>query len=654
MNKGQLYTLFVVINLITISSTTNGLFLKETTCPGNLVLKTNGGGIYPDYGLFVAQQLRKLGIEVEVTIEEWATFVGTLCITRDFDLGIRTFDFSTLDPDPTKHFSVASDMNYEGLEYDMPYVNESEELIQQALSNTNLTQRTETYIEWSNLVMDKIVPVLPLFNERKTIFLWPNTQGYEVGWGLVESLPHIRFDGYHEGQVSLDSFNLALPHWRGLNPLDNTDSVSDFMIDFITEPIIQIHPSTHVPLNTGLIENWEMINETYYSFRLRDNLYWNPSFNAYDRNSNSLPLNSSDLSSLMIGLQGEFSDGTNQKLAAKDVVFTLLAYGNPSVSKHSAEYNWIKEIELNQTDEFSFNLIVDGNLGTPELNPYAPMWSKLSVPCLPEFFLNSTDLNSTETTGGIPMVGLYEGIEETEEWEDYRKSGFGCGKYLIDYVFQSVDNSITVFKANPNWYNISAIDGSVQYLNISTINVRVLQDDSAKKAEFSAGKLDLYKPEIPFDYQFDPFFIPQTIWSSEVSCLFFNLGRPFVGWNDNYVNSTFEGKEEYSKAVTVRKAISYAINREEINEVMNHRWYSFQHGLINQLFSQYSLSEIFDYEHNLDTAIEWLTGVRPVTPTPTKTPSNPITTISFGINFLYGILATTILISLFKKRKILK
>jgi len=618
----------------------------------NLVLKTNGGGIYPDYGLYVAQYLRDLGIEVEVKIEEWSVFVGTLCGPSSFDLAIRTFDFSLLDPDPTKYFSSDSDQNYASIHYGIPYVNESDEIISQTCSLTNQSQRISSYIEWSNLVLDKIVSVFPLFNERRSVLLWPNIQNYQTYWKLVDNLPYLNFDGFHSNQTSLNELNLASHNWRGLNPLLSIDSESDLMIDFIFEPLIQVDPISQLPLNTGLIDNWEMINNSYYIFHVRDEIFWNPSFNVLSRNVNSQPLNFSDQSSLMDGLQGDFSNGTNKQLTAKDVVFTLLSFSNPLVSKHSAEYSWIRDFELNQTDDLSFSLVVDGNPNTIELEHYAPIWSKLNVPCIPEFFLNSTNLDVTESSGNIPMVGIYEGIVDTLEWRNYRDSGFGCGKYLLDYFELS---GKTVFRSNPNWFNVGAIDGSTQFLNISTINVRTINEDSIRKKEFQAGKLDYFEPTIPFDLPFDTFFQVHSCLSDKVSCLFFDVNRPGIGGDDNYINSTKEGKEDYSKAATVRKAICYAIDRNKINEERNRRWYTLQHGLINELFSHPFLENIFDYEYNLDTAIEWLTGVRPATPTPTETPSNPITTISFGFGFLYGISVCSVLVLLNKKkRKIIK
>ncbi len=104
------------------------------------------------------------------------------------------------------------------------------------------------------------------------------------------------------------------------------------------------------------------------------------------------------------------------------------------------------------------------------------------------------------------------------------------------------------------------------------------------------------------------------------------------------------------KGTTIRKAYSYTIDRNQINEELNHNWYALQHSLINEIFTHPYLDQIFDYEFNLDKSVEWLTGVRPVTPTPTDT----ITTIVYGLSYLYRILFSAVIALTFLRRKKLK
>jgi len=612
--KGKIIS-FVILFVITFSvinqKQSNGAVILI-----NAVLKTNGGGMYPDYGLMIQQDLRDIGIEIEIKVEEWTVFMGTLSLTHDYDIGIRTLDFSLLDPDPTGYYSTENPQNPENLDTQILYANESSDILRLAQSNTNQTERFESYVEWSNLVLDKIAHIFPLFNEREIVYFYDNTHGYETRWGLADNLPYMFYDGFHSGQVSLDEFRFALPYWVDLNVITQKsyDTVSDKISDLIYEPIIQVNPHTQIPLTTGLVDNWQIINDTHYRFHVRENLYWSPSFNITERISDTLPLNSSDVDSLMVGLKGEHSNGTNQMLTAKDIVFSLLSYSNPLVSSRWAEYEWIREIKIDPLDEFIFDLIVDGNPDTPALEHYAPIWSKLKISCLPEFFLNSTSLNITQSSGGVEMVGLYEDIIRDQVWRDFSKSAFGCGKYLLDYNNPSV---ITGLISNPNWYNVGAIDGSYQTLDIPKISIRCIRDESDRLSEFEAGNLDLYEPRVPFDTPVanpPPGITIHTSLSDKVSCLFFNLQSPFFAGIQEYENCTYEGKEDYSKGSAIRKAICYAIDRNRINEIMNERWYSLQHGLISHIFTSQYTDEIFDYEYDLVTANEWMTGEKPAPP----------------------------------------
>ena len=51
-----------------------------------LVFKTNGGGVRPDYGNFLKQHLARMGINIEVIVQDWSTFVSEMVAFRDFDI----------------------------------------------------------------------------------------------------------------------------------------------------------------------------------------------------------------------------------------------------------------------------------------------------------------------------------------------------------------------------------------------------------------------------------------------------------------------------------------------------------------------------------------------------------------------------------------
>ena len=111
-------------------------------------------------------------------------------------------------------------------------------------------------------------------------------------------------------------------------------------------------------------------------------------------------------------------------------------------------------------DSSSFHLLIDSDSSTPEIEVFPDFWEVLSSTIiLPEFFLNSSS-------------GLYAGIGTTAEWTTYLQSAFGCGKYSFDYFDR--ENEVIVLKSSPYWFGIGAIDGTIQDLDIETINIITL------------------------------------------------------------------------------------------------------------------------------------------------------------------------------------
>ncbi len=232
----------------------------------------------------------------------------------------------------------------------------------------------------------------------------------------------------------------------------------------------------------------------------------------------------------------------------------------------------------------------------------------MTFSALPEFFLNSTDLTVTTSAGGVDMVGIYPGILDTPQWIAYSESCFGSGKYMLDYY---VKNSVTVHTRSPFWFGVGAIDGaSGMEPFVETINTRVIPDDSASLAEFKAGKLDILGvtsfPQERKLMQADPRFEVQTEIRDYYLFIFYNLKRPFVGGADNYVFLTEPGKEEYTKGVAVRKAMNYAIDREEMNQVIHDGEYTLAHNPMYLYTAFYYYDDVIKYYRDLDASREWL------------------------------------------------
>ncbi len=74
IKKKTLIAILIVSSFLVMSAFKSTTVVQGAEPIANLVFKTNGGGVRPDYGLFIAQYLRDIGIEVEVKVEECSIF----------------------------------------------------------------------------------------------------------------------------------------------------------------------------------------------------------------------------------------------------------------------------------------------------------------------------------------------------------------------------------------------------------------------------------------------------------------------------------------------------------------------------------------------------------------------------------------------------
>ncbi|MHA2308578.1 MAG: ABC transporter substrate-binding protein [Candidatus Heimdallarchaeaceae archaeon] len=548
---------------------------------------------------------------------EWSVFVGELIATHDYDLGCVALTNGGSTPEARSVYTEEGSLNLFQLDREIPYGNESEQMQDLGVTISDLDERQQLYYDWQQLMMDKIVPLLPMFSPRFYTSIWSNTEGYDMRWGFEASAPYMTYNGLHEGQESADEFNIRDAMWSELNPLFSDDTSSTWIYGLTADSMLRWSPD-NAPLKTGLIDDWEQITSDHFKFYLRDGIYWNPSFNVTERTSSSGPLVTetspgvwevTDVGELMVGLKdGTYSDGTNKQVTAIDTVFTYLAYGNLNISEDPSLAEWISDIYVDPLDNLAFHVFVDGNPDTPEVEPFIDFFAGMTGQTLPEFFLNSTDTQVTYSGGGIPTVGMYDEMVNTPQWIAFSESCFGHGPFMFDYY---VPSSVSVHTRSPFWSGIGAIDGvGGKTPFVETVNTRVIPDDSASLAEFKAGKLDILGvtsfPEERKLMQADPRFEVQTEIRDYYLFIFYNLKRPFLGGADNFVFLDAAGKEEYTKGVAVRKAMNYAVDREEMNQVLHDGEYTLCHNPMYLYTAFYYYDDVIKYYRDLDAAIEWL------------------------------------------------
>ncbi|MHA2358430.1 MAG: ABC transporter substrate-binding protein, partial [Candidatus Heimdallarchaeaceae archaeon] len=106
--------------------------------------------------------------------------------------------------------------------------------------------------------------------------------------------------------------------------------------------------------------------------------------------------------------------------------------------------------------------------------------------------------------------------------------------------------------------------------------------------------------------QADPRYDVQTAINPSYTFMIYNMRRPFIGGASNHEFLDAPGKEEYTKGVAVRKAIAYAIDREEINQVIHDGEYLLAHCPLYPYTAFYYYNDIIKYDRNLEAALEWL------------------------------------------------
>ena len=629
----------IVIGLLLIPTAISGMTVQGKVEPFlSLALKTNGGGVRPDYGLYIAEDLREIGIEVEVKVEEWCLFLGSVLSTNDYDLYIIGMQKLTVSMNTfTEELLFENAIDYMEDEIrKIPYGNESLELLNEGLNSSDILEKQQLIYSWQNMLMDKIVPVLPLFSSQYFATSWANLEGYDYGRDLPLSLPYMEFNGLHDNQEDKSALNIVESWWVDLLHLKEYDGSKysrNLVLSLLSDELL--YYDSYADKIGGLVSNWTRIDDNHFQFFIHDNIYWNPSYNVTLRDSNSDALETIPDSQLMKGLKsGAFSDGTNQKLTAKDVVFTFLAMDNIYSHGDPWEYNWVSDCYVDPADDLSFHLHIDKYIFTPELETFNGFWDRLDFTILPEFFLNSSDSTVSYTEGGVKCIGLYSGIPATSQWISYSKSAFGYGKYLLDYY---EEYEFTQLSANPNWSGNVYTDDELQDLEIEKINIFTTEE--SEYSLFMNGEIDLMgvgqddflRGFFEGDERFNVYYSPRYA----MDYLGFNLEKPAIGGADNYNFVTTPNKEEYSKSCAFRKAICYAINRNKINHMIHDDSYLISHSVVFPSEKFLNNPSIIKYEYNIESAFEWLVDAGFTNFANDKTIFTPIWILTLSILSVY-------------------
>ncbi len=116
------------------------------------------------YGKKIAEQLASIGLKILVEQVEEEIDYGLKLKTGNFDLAMVTFTETITDPDLSHIYAPEGYYNYFGINTIIPYGNMSKTLLDEGILITNITEKQNHYYEWQEIIVDKIIPILPFFS----------------------------------------------------------------------------------------------------------------------------------------------------------------------------------------------------------------------------------------------------------------------------------------------------------------------------------------------------------------------------------------------------------------------------------------------------------------------------------------------------------
>ncbi|MBD3190819.1 MAG: hypothetical protein GF308_09260 [Candidatus Heimdallarchaeota archaeon] len=505
-----------------------------------LVAKTNTGGTRPDYLNLLKQQLDILGINVDIVLQDWPSFVMELIAFRDFDICYVALVGGGADPDFTGVYDENGSLNLFGYDTSMDY----NETLGTGLNEWYMKQgtsiippyseeRIQHYWAWEQHLMDKICPLIPTFVPKSYEAHWNNLKGYNISEHFTQSWGKMYFNSTHQGQESMKELVRADNAWSNLHPFFQDDQSSEFITSTILEPLIWfdsgLHPWTH--LATG----WEMLNDTHFRVHIREGVKWQPD------------------------PEGNF---TNEYLDARDVYFTYQAI--LGISSDLGEYFWIKHMKI--IDNYTVDFYIDGDPNTSEDEVYSPFFSTLSLPILPEHYLNQSQL----IDGVTPDIGH-------PSWDKYSAQCFGTSILQLESFTEYDETTLKIFD-DCWWLNETLTqDPALQWKErfgdkweLEKLRIKIIPEPLDALDKFIAGKIDLLAITQFSNKRKQLNNNPNFNIQSEIT---FYLG--FFGFNMRKSRNIIGNRDPcpsdptMSVGLAVRKAISYAVNREEINNVVH-------------------------------------------------------------------------------------
>jgi ABC-type transport system substrate-binding protein len=531
-----------------------------------------------DYYNYFKQHLARIGIQMTLNVVDWPTYIGELIFHRNFDVTYLGLSGGGLDPDMTGVYNENGSLNLFGYDTSMDwdedlgtgknewYIREGTRIIP-----PNSQERIQHYYAWQNYFMDNICPQLPGFSPRAYGAQWSNLFGYNYTKGILQSWGKMSWLGSHTGQINTSEIVITDAAWENLNPLTQSSSSSSFISSACMDPLIWY--DADLSSWPHLAKSIAHVNDTHVRIKIREGIKWDADFD------------------------GNF---TNEYLDVEDVYFTLFCLSK--FEEHSGMYFWLEDMEI--VDQYTLDIFIDNDPGTEENEPDARYLSGLTAPILPEHYLNQSQLAD----------GVTPDVNHTA-WEVFSNHCFGTGLFEINQYLEGIETVLTV---NPDCWKLNATLTSDPELDwfrrfgdfssgLNQIRIRIIPDVQTSLIEFEAGRVDLesisWNPDKRNDYMADIRFNVQSRPQFSFAFLAYNMreNRQHIGNRDPCPNAP-----SITIGLAVRKAISYAIDLEEINNNLHGGDHIISYTPLYPALGVWNNPNIIRYDHNLELAEYYL------------------------------------------------
>jgi ABC-type transport system substrate-binding protein len=255
-------------------------------------------------------------------------------------------------------------------------------------------------------------------------------------------------------------------------------------------------------------------------------------------------------------------------------------------------------------------------------------------------------LNQTQDITGKPDV-------TDASWNTFATYCFGTGLFEID-TFKASEE--TILKVRPDCWRLNTTltnDPNLNFVErfgdhsggLDTLRIRIIPDQLRALFEFEAGKVDLEGitayPEKRDEYLPLPDYEIQSETQFYIGFFGYNMRpvRPYIGSRE-----PTKGDPNISVGLAIRKAISYAIDREEMNNIIHGGKYTITDYPIYQKMGVWCNPNIIRYNHDLEKARYYLSLIG------LETVSNQGFSMIVTLSSLMVVTVTTIFI-VKKKRK---